>query len=47
VRGDALVLEGAGDALDGLRALCAAAWASAGAGVCGLDAGKALAGLQL
>ncbi|MGQ4730594.1 HAD-IIA family hydrolase [Streptomyces sp. Ju416(a)] len=47
VRGDALVLDGAGDALDGLRALCAAGWASAGAGVCGLDAGKALAGLQL
>ncbi|WP_432008098.1 HAD-IIA family hydrolase [Streptomyces parvus] len=47
VRGDALVLEGAGDALDGLRALCAAAWAFAGAGVCGLDAGKALAALQL
>ncbi|PVD07813.1 HAD-IIA family hydrolase [Streptomyces sp. CS147] len=47
VRGDALALEGTGDALDGLRALCAAAWASAGAGVCGLDAGKALAALQL
>ncbi|MEW2061516.1 HAD-IIA family hydrolase [Streptomyces sp. NPDC007002] len=47
VRGDALALEGEGDALDGLRALCAAAWAFAGAGVCGLDAGKALASLQL
>ncbi|MFC8660135.1 HAD-IIA family hydrolase [Streptomyces parvus] len=47
VRGDALALEGTGDALDGLRALCAAAWASAGTGVCGLDAGKALAALQL
>ncbi|MEW2311452.1 HAD-IIA family hydrolase [Streptomyces sp. NPDC006864] len=47
VRGDALVLEGEGDALDGLRALCAAAWAFAGGGVCGLDAGKALASLQL
>ncbi|PJN30539.1 HAD family hydrolase [Streptomyces sp. CB02613] len=46
VRGDALALEGTGDALDGLRALCAAAWASAGTGVCGLDAGKALAALQ-
>ncbi|MEU2763096.1 HAD-IIA family hydrolase [Streptomyces sp. NPDC007094] len=47
VRGDALALEGEGDALDGLRALCAAAWAFAGRGVCGLDAGKALASLQL
>ncbi len=47
VRGDALALDGEGDALDGLRALCAAAWAFAGAGVCGLEAGKALAGLRL
>ncbi|MFD4021080.1 HAD-IIA family hydrolase [Streptomyces sindenensis] len=47
VRGDALALDGQGDALDGLRALCAAAWAFAGAGACGLDAGKAVAGLQL
>ncbi|MGW0647100.1 HAD-IIA family hydrolase [Streptomyces badius] len=47
VRGDALALEGEGDALDGLRALCATAWAFAGAGVCGLEAGKAVAGLQL
>ncbi|MFD4373131.1 HAD hydrolase-like protein [Streptomyces sp. NPDC058486] len=51
--GDALVLEGAGepdaldDALDGLRALCGAAWTSAGSGACGLDAGKALARLGL
>lgn len=47
VRGDALALDGEGDALDGLRALCAAAWAFAGAGVCELEAGKAIAGLQL
>ncbi|MFJ6612906.1 HAD-IIA family hydrolase [Streptomyces sp. NPDC091289] len=47
VRGDALTLEGEGGALDGLRALCAAAWTSAGAGVCELKAGKALAGLGL
>ncbi|MFE8914300.1 HAD-IIA family hydrolase [Streptomyces globisporus] len=47
VRGDALALEGEGDALDGLRALCAAAWTFAGAGVCGLETGKAIAGLQL
>ncbi|MDX2920282.1 MULTISPECIES: HAD-IIA family hydrolase [Streptomyces] len=47
VRGDALALEGEGDALDGLRALCAAAWAFAGPGVCGLETGKAIAGLQL
>lgn len=51
VRGDELVLEGGGDgegdALDGLRALCAAAWTFAGAGVCGLKTGKALAGLGL
>ncbi|MFI1785152.1 HAD-IIA family hydrolase [Streptomyces rubiginosohelvolus] len=47
VRGDALALDGEGDALDGLRALCAAAWAFAGAGVCELETGKAIAGLQL
>ncbi|MGW4053915.1 HAD hydrolase-like protein [Streptomyces sp. NPDC004779] len=49
VSGDALVLEGAdgSDALDGLRALCGAAWTSAGSGACGLDAGKALARLGL
>ncbi|MEU8522500.1 HAD-IIA family hydrolase [Streptomyces sp. NBC_01216] len=38
----ALVLEGTGDAMDGVRALCAAAWTEAGAGACGLDAEKAL-----
>ncbi|WP_030560070.1 HAD-IIA family hydrolase [Streptomyces aureocirculatus] len=47
VRGEALVLEGEGDALDGLRVLCAVAWAQAGDGVCGLDGGKALARLGL
>ncbi|MFJ5045705.1 HAD-IIA family hydrolase [Streptomyces sp. NPDC088719] len=47
VRGGELVLEGEGEALDGLRALCAAAWTLAGPGVCGLDTGKALAGLGL
>lgn len=47
VRRDGLVLEGEGEALDGLRALCAAAWSFAGSGVCGLETGKALAGLGL
>ncbi|MFH8992014.1 HAD-IIA family hydrolase [Streptomyces sp. NPDC017940] len=47
VRGEALVLEGEGDALDGLRALCAVAWSRAGSGVCELDGGKALARLGL
>ncbi|MET9955765.1 HAD hydrolase-like protein [Streptomyces sp. NPDC006339] len=49
VSGGALLLEGEGegeggalDPLDGVRALCAAAWTDAGAGTCGLDAGKAL-----
>ncbi|MFG2137014.1 HAD-IIA family hydrolase [Streptomyces sp. NPDC048650] len=41
--GDALVLDGEGEPLDGLRALCAAAWTAAGDGSCALDAGKALA----
>ncbi|MFE0048156.1 HAD hydrolase-like protein [Streptomyces albireticuli] len=45
VRGDALVLEGEGERVDALRALCAAAWSSAGEGSCGLDAGKVLARL--
>jgi hypothetical protein len=40
-----LELEGDGEALDGLRALCAAAWTAAGEGVCELDSGKALARL--
>ncbi|WP_393056493.1 HAD-IIA family hydrolase [Streptomyces sp. LN549] len=47
VRGEALVLEGDGDALDGLRALCAAAWTHAGDGSCALDSGKAVARLGL
>ena len=47
VRGDELVLEGEGDELDGLRALCGAAWTYAGEGSCGLDAGKVLARLGL
>ncbi|MFJ2898838.1 HAD hydrolase-like protein [Streptomyces sp. NPDC087218] len=46
-RGDELVLEGDGDALDGLRALCGAAWSHAGDGSCGLDAGKAVSRLGL
>ncbi|MEV5887288.1 HAD hydrolase-like protein [Streptomyces sp. NPDC052020] len=40
-----LVLEGDGGTLDGLRALCAAAWTAAGDGGCALEAGKALARL--
>ncbi|WNI19547.1 HAD-IIA family hydrolase [Actinacidiphila sp. ITFR-21] len=44
---DALALEGDGEALDGLRALCAAAWTAAGDGTCSLDPGKALARLSL
>ncbi|MFE6041885.1 HAD hydrolase-like protein [Streptomyces sp. NPDC056452] len=46
-QGDALVLEGDGDPLDGLRALCGAAWTHAGEGSCGLDAEKAVARLGL
>ncbi|MFF9170766.1 MULTISPECIES: HAD-IIA family hydrolase [unclassified Streptomyces] len=42
-----LRLSGDGEALDGLRALCAAAWTAAGEGVCELDGGKALARLGL
>ncbi|MFJ3928171.1 HAD hydrolase-like protein [Streptomyces sp. NPDC090022] len=38
---------GEGDPLDGLRALCAAAWSRAGDGTCELDADKALARLGL
>ncbi|MGZ2355688.1 HAD hydrolase-like protein [Streptomyces sp. 372A] len=45
--GGALVLEGDGDALDGLRALCAAAWSHAGDGACDLEAEKAVARLGL
>ncbi|MGH4030930.1 HAD hydrolase-like protein [Actinomycetota bacterium Odt1-20B] len=42
-----LELSGDGDALDGLRALCAVAWTDAGDGACALDGGKALARLGL
>ncbi|MET8898407.1 HAD hydrolase-like protein [Streptomyces albogriseolus] len=42
-----LELEGDGAPVDGLRALCAAAWTAAGEEACGLDAGKALARLGL
>ncbi|MFF7332025.1 HAD hydrolase-like protein [Streptomyces sp. NPDC090306] len=45
--GERLELTGSGDALDGLRALCAAAWTAAGDGTCELDGGKALARLGL
>ncbi|GGJ03085.1 HAD hydrolase-like protein [Streptomyces brasiliensis] len=44
---DRLELVGEGEALDGLRALCAAAWTAAGEGSCELDGGKALARLGL
>ncbi|MFC8131409.1 HAD hydrolase-like protein [Streptomyces sp. NPDC057302] len=44
-RGQELVLDGEGEVMDGLRALCAAAWTAAGDGVCTLDAEKALARL--
>ncbi|MEV0527245.1 HAD hydrolase-like protein [Streptomyces sp. NPDC050439] len=44
-RGHELVLDGEGEVMDGLRALCAAAWTEAGEGKCTLDAGKALSRL--
>jgi HAD superfamily hydrolase (TIGR01450 family) len=40
--GGALAVRGSGEPLDGLRALCAAAWTAAGDGSCDLDASKAL-----
>ncbi|MFY1676289.1 HAD hydrolase-like protein [Streptomyces sp. WMMC905] len=40
-----LELAGGGEPLDGLRALCAAAWTAAGAEVCALDPRRALARL--
>ncbi|MFJ6796395.1 HAD hydrolase-like protein [Streptomyces sp. NPDC091268] len=46
-RDGVLELRGEGEPLDGLRALCAAAWTEAGDGVCTLDAEKALARLGL
>ncbi|WAU80549.1 HAD hydrolase-like protein [Streptomyces sp. Qhu-G9] len=42
-----LELDGEGEPMDGLRALCAAAWTAAGDGTCELDGGKALARLGL
>ncbi|MFF9769210.1 HAD-IIA family hydrolase [Streptomyces sp. NPDC014636] len=42
---DRLELAGDGEALDGLRALCAAAWTAAGDGSCALEGQKALARL--
>jgi glycerol-1-phosphatase len=47
VRDEELALDAEGEPLDGLRALCAAAWTQAGDGVCTLDAGKALSRLGL
>ncbi|OMI90562.1 HAD family hydrolase [Streptomyces sp. M1013] len=45
--GERLELDGEGVALDGLRALCAAAWTAGGERGCGLDSEKALARLGL
>ncbi|MEU0636471.1 HAD-IIA family hydrolase [Streptomyces albidoflavus] len=45
VAGSELLVEGDGEPLDGLRALCGAAWSAAGAGRFELDAGEALARL--
>ncbi|CAL9396584.1 HAD family hydrolase [Streptomyces sp. DH-12] len=42
-----LELDGDGTPVDGLRALCGAAWTAAGDEACALDAGKALARLGL
>ena len=42
-----LELDGQGEPLDGLRALCAGAWTAGGTGVCALDADRALARLAL
>lgn len=44
---DGLRIDGDGEPLDGLRALCAAAWTEAGEGGCRLDPDKALARLGL
>ncbi|MFC4612960.1 HAD hydrolase-like protein [Streptomyces maoxianensis] len=46
-RDEELALDGEGESMDGLRALCAAAWTQAGEGVCTLDPGKALSRLGL
>lgn len=45
VAGSELLVEGDGEPLDGLRALCGVAWSAAGAGRFELDTGKALARL--
>ncbi|MFC7467407.1 HAD hydrolase-like protein [Actinomadura keratinilytica] len=45
VAGGELLVEGDGEPLDGLRALCGAAWSAAGAGRFERDTGKALARL--
>lgn len=47
VSGGELALDGDGEPLDGLRALCGAAWTHAGEGSCTLEHGKALARLAL
>jgi hypothetical protein len=44
---DRLELTGDGESMDGLRALCAAAWTVGGESACELDGGKALARLGL
>ncbi|WP_405560341.1 HAD hydrolase-like protein [Streptomyces sp. NBC_01180] len=47
VRDGELAVDGEGGALDGLRALCAAAWTEAGDGTYGLDAGKVISRIGL
>ena len=47
VDGDALAVDGEGEPLDGLRALCAVAWGHGGSGSGRLDPDKALARLSL
>ncbi|WP_330176496.1 HAD-IIA family hydrolase [Streptomyces sp. NBC_01498] len=47
VREGELALDGDGAAMDGLRALCAAAWTHAGDGACALDTGTVLGRLTL
>ncbi|MFJ4877779.1 HAD hydrolase-like protein [Streptomyces sp. NPDC088745] len=42
VKGEALVVEGEGAAMDGLRAMCAVAWGRAGDGACELEVGEAV-----
>ncbi|WP_328325207.1 MULTISPECIES: HAD hydrolase-like protein [unclassified Streptomyces] len=47
VRGGELAVDGDGGALDGLRALCAAAWTQAGDGTYARDAGKVISRVGL